>query len=413
MMVKLKDLLLLSLIVSVTQTFAADRALLIGVGEYQIKKNNLPGIDLDLAMMQQASQLMGFEEIKVLKNEQATFNNVVNTMNSFLINGVSKDDRVLLYYSGHGAQVKDVNGDELDDGVDELLTMHDMAVGRNQAGRPVISNILVDDELNALLKRIPSDNLLVLVDACHSGTSTRSMRIRHSILGDDVQVKPKFIQFEGMEASRGVSLKTTPSTQLSNDIPFVSLAAAGDLESSIATSKGSLFTLGVLSAVKNAAQTGQVLTPKRLRQQVTAFIKNENQTFTPRLSGNTRLANKALKLKPAKASGGNNWQRFTELSRKGERLKLLVNQNYYRLGDALKFKIYIYNKLKDYKNVKMYDFNDKSKEKLYIQTSLKQELLSHLFIGNFLDVLFLLFQKKQIHILQYEKIIKQYSDILS
>lgn len=356
-MIKLKDLLLLGSLLGVTQTFAADRALLIGIGEYQLKQHNLPGIDLDLAMMQQAAELMGFEEVKTLKNEQATLNNVINTINRYLINGVSKADRVLIYYSGHGTQIPDFNGDENQDGADEVLTMHDMRVVTHE-GKKTVSNVLVDDELNGLLKRIPSHNVLVLMDACHSGTATRSMQLNNSILGDDIQIKPKFFQYEGMPlpVSRGITLKNTSSIELSDDVPFVSLASAGDFEESIATSKGSLFTLGVLSTVKKAAQTKQVLTPKILKQQVTTFIKNENQNFTPRLRGNTVLANRALILKSARENKGHNWQRLLKLSDKVAQLTLLTNQRNYKIGDVLS--IDILNDQPGYLNVISVDAND-------------------------------------------------------
>ncbi len=353
-MKKIIPFLLLFMIFSPTQTFAVDRALLVGVGEYQLEKYNLPGIDLDLAMMQQTAELMGFSEIKVLKDQQATLNNVINTINSFLINGVQEDDRVLFYYSGHGTQVPDYSGDEHQDGVDEVLTMHNMALTSKQ-GRRTLNNVLLDDEFNALLKRIPSKNVLVLIDACHSGTATRGIRLHNSILGDNVQVKSKFLQYEGMQ-SKGIALHATPAVKLSDDIPFVAIGSAGDAEESIATSKGSLFTLGVLYAVKNAAQTNQGLTPKDLQQQVATFIRNENQSFTPRLRGNAQLANRALRLKPAKEKKGNSWQRLLALSHNVEQLTVLINQNSYKLGDVLE--VSILNEQPAYLNVINVDAND-------------------------------------------------------
>jgi hypothetical protein len=353
-MKKIIPFLLLIMMFSPTQTFAVDRALLVGVGEYQLEKYNLPGIDLDLAMMQQTAELLGFSEIKVLKDQQATLNNVVNTLNSFLVNGVQENDRVLFYYSGHGTQVPDYSGDESQDRVDEVLTMHNMAL-TTKLGKKTLRNILLDDELNALLKRIPSKNVLVLIDACHSGTATRGIRLHNSILGNGVQVKSKFLQYEGMQ-TKGIALSATPVVQLSDNIPFVAIASAGDAEESIATSKGSLFTLGVLHAVKNAAQTNQKLTPKDLQQQVASFISHENQSFTPRLRGNAQLANRALQLKSAKEKKGHSWQRLLALSHNMEPLTVSLNQSRYKLGDILE--ISILNEQPAYLNVINVDAND-------------------------------------------------------
>ncbi len=355
-MQKIIRFLLLMITVGSTQTMAADRALLVGVGKYHLAKYNLPGIDLDLAMMQQTAALMGIKEVKVLKDEQATFNRVINTINRFLINGVQKNDRVLFYYSGHGTQVPDFSGDEHQDGVDEVLTMYDMTLTTRQ-GKKTLRNVLLDDELNALLKRIPSKNLLVLIDACHSGTATREIRLPHSILGDDVQIKSKFLQYAGMQ-SKGIANNSTPIIELNNNIPYVAIASAGDTEESIATSKGSLFTLAVLHTIKKAAQTQQILSPKDLQQQVATFIKHENQPFTPRLRGNAQLANRALQLKPAKAKQGNNWQRLLALSHNMAPLTVLINQGQYQLGDALE--VSILNNQAAYLNVINIDANDQA-----------------------------------------------------
>ena len=44
---------------------AADRALLVGVGDYA-QVSDLPGIDLDVGMMQEAAERLGFRDIRTL-----------------------------------------------------------------------------------------------------------------------------------------------------------------------------------------------------------------------------------------------------------------------------------------------------------------------------------------------------------
>lgn len=66
-------------------------------------------------------------------------------------------DLVLFYFAGHGQRRPDANGDE-DDGFDELLLAYD---------RP-----LDDDELDESWREFPEGvRLLVISDACHSGTN--------------------------------------------------------------------------------------------------------------------------------------------------------------------------------------------------------------------------------------------------
>jgi len=53
---------------------AANRALLIGIGKYQLKNANLPGIDKDIEMMRKVALSLGYErkDIKLFLDENAT-----------------------------------------------------------------------------------------------------------------------------------------------------------------------------------------------------------------------------------------------------------------------------------------------------------------------------------------------------
>lgn len=75
---------------------------------------------------------------------------------------LSADDTFLLYFSGHGNTTADITGDEKDRGNtrDETLCLYD--------------NQILDDELYALWQQFaPGTRILVLTDACHSGSILR------------------------------------------------------------------------------------------------------------------------------------------------------------------------------------------------------------------------------------------------
>lgn len=76
-----------------------------------------------------------------------------------------ENDFFVFYYSGHGTEVPDENGDEKD-GMDEAFCF---VTPSGQVNR---SSLMTDDEfVDALLKGVHEDtNLLVLADCCHSGT---------------------------------------------------------------------------------------------------------------------------------------------------------------------------------------------------------------------------------------------------
>lgn len=79
-------------------------------------------------------------------------------------------DVVVYYFAGHGSRVKDQKGgDERNDGKDETLLLYNSRTGG--AGE------LVDDDLNERLQVLAqaTPNVTVIVDACRSGSATRSI----------------------------------------------------------------------------------------------------------------------------------------------------------------------------------------------------------------------------------------------
>ena len=82
--------LVLMSIALVSTARGEDRALLIGVGRYAHFDERLAGVSLDLDMMTEIAQLMGFQKkaIKILEHEQATTANVYETFENWLVQGM-------------------------------------------------------------------------------------------------------------------------------------------------------------------------------------------------------------------------------------------------------------------------------------------------------------------------------------
>lgn len=153
---------------------AADRALLIGIGTYQ----NLPpklflhGPKNDLVAMEGLlTGTLGFDRsvVRVLRDEQATRASILSSIEEWLVAGTQPGDRAYLYYSGHGLQVTDQDGDE-DDGMDEALAPFDLVAGTKDW-----DGAITDDELDAILDRLKGRAVTLVIDACHSGTISRSL----------------------------------------------------------------------------------------------------------------------------------------------------------------------------------------------------------------------------------------------
>ncbi len=97
-------------------------------------------------------------QIKTLLTKDATRENVINEI-SEAAKVLKAGDIFMLSYSGHGGQVPDLNGDEVDD-LDETWCLYD--------------GELIDDELNLQFAKFAEGvRILVFSDSCHSGTMSR------------------------------------------------------------------------------------------------------------------------------------------------------------------------------------------------------------------------------------------------
>ena len=171
-MVWLFSILVLQTVPEPANQQAARRiGILVGVGSYrnpEIPTLKAPPHDADLmAEVLTSPQGYGFspEDVFVLKNERATLAEFLKVFEEQLIRKARPQDIGLFYFSGHGSQVCDQNGDEQNDGKDETLLFHDAT---KEGG------FLVDDRLAVLLDRVPAEHMVIILDACHSGTGTRA-----------------------------------------------------------------------------------------------------------------------------------------------------------------------------------------------------------------------------------------------
>lgn len=102
------------------------------------------------------ARYQGFEDVRLLLNEEATKSNVTNSI-EHAAECLEKGDLYFLNFSGHGAQEEDLSDDE-PDLLDEGWCLYD--------------GVLIDDVLFELWKKFqPGVRILVVADCCHSGES--------------------------------------------------------------------------------------------------------------------------------------------------------------------------------------------------------------------------------------------------
>lgn len=152
--------------------WAEDRALLISIADYQVPEFSLQGPRNDANTFKALlrDKLMFKDgQIKILQDGEATKAGILAAIDDWLVQGTAKGDRVVLYYSGHGEQMPDDNGDE-SDGKDEAILPYDTAANTDDR-----ENWVRDDEISQRVARLKGREVLAVFDSCHSGTVTRGL----------------------------------------------------------------------------------------------------------------------------------------------------------------------------------------------------------------------------------------------
>lgn len=157
-------------------------ALIIAIGDYpkELGWRKLNSAN-DIELMKAALLHQGFKEadIQILKDKAATQKGIVDAIEN-LYQHANKGSIVFFHYSGHGQQIIDEVGDEVD-GLDESLIPVD--AGQTFELCPAKGkNHVRDDLLGVLFTKIrrkigSTGELIVSIDACHSGTATRGIGI--------------------------------------------------------------------------------------------------------------------------------------------------------------------------------------------------------------------------------------------
>lgn len=130
-------------------------------------KNELFGCINDAHAMQALAAQRGFEVLDVLIDSQGTRSAVCSIIADAAAR-LESGDIFLFTYSGHGANVRDLNGDEglnpKPDVMDETWCLYD--------------GMLVDDEAAQLWRMFkPGVRVFVLLDCCHSGSAIKGGKV--------------------------------------------------------------------------------------------------------------------------------------------------------------------------------------------------------------------------------------------
>jgi len=274
------------------------RALIIAIGDYpdslgwgKISSTN------DVPLIERALEGQGFKEqnITVITDRKATKAGIVNAMNS-LIRAATKGDIVVVHYSGHGQQISDDNGDEIDR-LDETLVCWDApAYYRNgYTGDKHLRDDEFGELISALRMKVGSNGqILVFMDSCHSGTGTRGEKPAVKVRGGvDPLIIPEIVTVTTADkkvADKGYGMNEAPVASRGSGgemAPMVLFAGASFNELNYETTDEKGNGIGSLSysITKVFTEMDKGITYRTLFNKVHASMATVAPRQTPMLEG--------------------------------------------------------------------------------------------------------------------------------
>jgi len=262
------------------------KALLVGINKYKPELNaDLRGCVNDVQDMRKILiNTYNFkpENIRVVIDERATKANILSRL-AWLINDTKKGDELVFHYSGHGSQVADRNGDEVNDHLDEIMCPHDLNW----------DDPLTDDILAAIISKLPKGvNLTVISDSCHSGTITRELGNPNNKNKPRYLPPPFDIQSRALDRKLPVN-KIAKAPDDANQM-HVLLSGCMDNQTSADAYINNRFNGALTWALVDTLKEYPNKTYKEIHEIVLDKLAGGNYSQKPQLSGNKNLINRKI-----------------------------------------------------------------------------------------------------------------------
>ncbi|UWU32027.1 trypsin-like serine protease (plasmid) [Rhizobium sp. WSM1274] len=155
----------------VIESSPGDRALLIGIDEYEMREAKLTGSATDVKAMQVfLVKTLAYrpEQIHTLTNHKATREAILAEIDDWLVRQSTPGSRVFLYFSGQGSE--EMGAEET---TSPTLVAVDAKLVR-EGGKVTVTNQIRETEIAARLNSLKDRRVTLLIDACHVGPGSRS-----------------------------------------------------------------------------------------------------------------------------------------------------------------------------------------------------------------------------------------------
>lgn len=146
--------------IGVRYKFNRSVAVIVAISEYTGDFENLASPERDAQRVKEfLLDEAGFDEVWMLVDDEATSSNINTLMTQTIPSVVGPDDRLLVYWSGHGGSAQDAN-----DRPYGFLALQN-------ATSDGLRDTIHMDEARFWLRRIKARQVLFVIDACYSGLS--------------------------------------------------------------------------------------------------------------------------------------------------------------------------------------------------------------------------------------------------
>ncbi|MGO7590776.1 trypsin-like serine protease [Rhizobium leguminosarum] len=155
----------------VIESSPGDRALLIGIDDYEMREAKLTGSATDVKAMQVfLVKTLAYrpEQIHTLTNRKATREAILAEIDDWLVRQSTPGSRVFLYFSGQGSEEMGAEAT-----TSPTLVAVDAKLVR-EGGKVTVTNQIRETEIAARLNSLKDRRVTLLIDACHVGPGSRS-----------------------------------------------------------------------------------------------------------------------------------------------------------------------------------------------------------------------------------------------
>ena len=158
-------------------------AVVIGIGKY--RDDRIPNLKYTVADAEEIYNILTDpqygdfpkDQVKLLIDEKATYNNIKSAVGTWLRRNARKDDTVIIFFAGHGAPEDDKT----------------YWVTYNANIDDLYGTALSNDEIADMLSRVEAKKMIAFLDSCYSAATVQRTDKKRSIM----IVKDPFEKFKG------------------------------------------------------------------------------------------------------------------------------------------------------------------------------------------------------------------------